>query len=89
MLRAEEPLEVTETSAITVIGNYGVWVNREEVLNWKGDLPIESYQINEDDTPEIITKRSKQNIEYVQELAIRYGNVDLFVLIFIKIIKLA
>ncbi len=89
MLRAEEPLEVTETSAITVIGNYGVWVNREEVLNWKGDLPIESYQINEDDTPEIITKRSKQNIEYVQELAIRYGNVDLLVLIFIKIIKLA
>jgi len=72
MLRADEPIEVTETSAITVIGNYGVWVNREEVLNWRGDIPIENYQINEDPNPEIITKKSKQNIEYVQELAIRF-----------------
>ena len=72
MLRSDEPIEVNETQEITVIGNYGVWVNREEVQNWKGPIPIENYQINEDTDPEIITKRSAQNIEYVQELAIRY-----------------
>ena len=72
MLRSDEPIEVNESEEISVIGNYGVWMNKEEVTKWKGLVPIEEYQINEDDEPEIITKRSQHQIEYVQELAIRY-----------------
>lgn len=72
MLRSDEPIEVNETEEINVIGNYGVWMNKEEVTKWKGLVPIEEYPINEDQEPEIITKRSQHQIEYVQELAIRY-----------------
>jgi hypothetical protein len=72
LLRAQVPLEVNETEEITVNGERGLWVNRNEVINWKGDLPITEYLINEDSQPEIITKRAEQQLEYVQELAIRY-----------------
>ena len=37
-----------------------------------GPRAINEYLINEDANPEIITKKSKKSIEYVQELAIRY-----------------
>lgn len=72
ILRSMNPIEINESEEITVLGNRGVWVNRAEVLNWKGDLNINEYIINEDANPEVITKRIDRNIEYVQELAIRY-----------------
>lgn len=72
ILRSLNPIEITETEEISVLGNRGVWVNKTEVLNWRGDLNINEYQINEDANPEIITKKIDRSIEYVQELAIRY-----------------
>jgi len=63
---------VTETEEISVFGNKGVWVNKAEVMNWRGDLSINEYVINEDANPEVIMKRVDRTIEYVQELAIRY-----------------
>jgi len=72
ILRSLNPIEVTEAEEITVLGNRGVWINKAEVLNWKGDLSINEYSINEDANPEVITKQVDQSIEYVQELAIRY-----------------
>lgn len=47
-------------------------MNKEEVQNWRGEISIDKYLINEDANPEIITKRVDRSIEYVQELAIRY-----------------
>ena len=35
-------------------------------------MPINQYELNQDPNPEFITKRYKENLEYVQELAIRY-----------------
>ncbi len=35
-------------------------------------MAISEYLINEDSNPEIINKRTSQQIEYIQELAIRY-----------------
>jgi hypothetical protein len=72
ILRANVPVEINETEEITVNGERGLWANKQEVLNWKGVIPISQYCINEDARPEIITKRSCQRLEYVQELAIRY-----------------
>jgi hypothetical protein len=72
ILRSVNPLEISETELITVLDNRGIWLNRAEVNSWRGDLPITSYVINDDQNPEIITKKVALSLEYVQELAIRY-----------------
>ena len=66
------PITINEAEEITVLGNRGIWANKAEVVNWKGVIPIEQYVINEDANPEVITKRVTQQLEYIQELAIRY-----------------
>jgi len=50
----------------------GLWVNKDEALNWDGLLPIESYQINESKDTEVINKKNNQFIEYTQEMTVRY-----------------
>jgi hypothetical protein len=72
ILRADNPIEFDEHETITVMGQQGIWLNRSEVDAWRGDLQISEYQINEDSDPEIINKKVHHQIEYVQELAIRY-----------------
>jgi hypothetical protein len=72
ILRSTQPIEVSETEEITVIGQRGVWMNKAEVNAWRGDLAITEYRIHEDANPQVVTKRFEQQIEYVQELAIRY-----------------
>ena len=42
------------------------------MVNWRGVLPINEYAINEDSTPDIITKRAEHTLTYIQELAVRY-----------------
>jgi Ca2+-binding EF-hand superfamily protein len=69
---ANSPLEFKEKESITVNGNTGVWLNKEEILNWKGDIPITEYSINEDSNPEIIRKQTDQKILCKQEVAVRY-----------------
>jgi hypothetical protein len=41
-------------------------------MNWRGQIPLCEYNINEDTNPEIINKKISQQLEYVQELAVRY-----------------
>lgn len=76
ILRSTVPVEVSETENLTVSfqgkQESGVWANRSEVVNWRGVIPITEYIINEDMNPEVITKRTEQNLVYIQELAIRY-----------------
>ena len=72
ILRATNPIEVSETEELTVIGQRGVWLNKAEVNAWRGDLAITEYRIHEDRNPQVIQKRYEQVFEYVQELAIRY-----------------
>jgi hypothetical protein len=63
---------VNETEELTILGQRGLWLNKAEVDAWRGDLNITEYSINEDPSPQIITKRVEQVLEYVQELAVRY-----------------
>lgn len=72
ILAASNPIELNETEVITVNGQQGVWSNRAEVLNWRGVIPITQYLINEDANPEVIRKRTEQQLIYEQEIAIRY-----------------
>jgi hypothetical protein len=72
ILRANEPTVFNESDEIEVLGQRGIWLNKQEVINWRGLLPISEYKINEDANPEVITKRSLQKLEYIQELAVRY-----------------
>lgn len=73
ILKSTQPIPVNaQDEEILVNGERGVWINKAESLNWKGPLPLNNYQINEDPEPEIIKKTTSQKIEYVQELAIRY-----------------
>ena len=72
IVRSSEPVVIDEKDEIEVLGHRGIWANKSEVLNWKGVIPISEYLINEDANPEVITKRSQQILEYLQEIAIRY-----------------
>jgi len=72
ILRSNVPIDINETEEITVNGQRGIWANKQEVVNWRGPVPVSQYAINEDPNPEIITKRTSQQLEYIQELAIRY-----------------
>lgn len=72
ILRSINPIEINATEELTVIGQRGLWLNRDEVNSWRGDISINEYRIHEDNNPQIITKRIDGQIEYVQELAVRY-----------------
>jgi hypothetical protein len=76
ILRSTQPIDVNETENLTVTfqgkQESGIWANRQEVVNWRGVVPITEYVLNEDMNPEVITKRSEQQLTYIQELAIRY-----------------
>lgn len=72
ILRSSYPIEISETEEISVHDQRGVWSNRAEVLSWRGDVNISEYQLHRDTNPLIMTKKAKQDVEYVQELAIRY-----------------
>ena len=72
ILRSQYPIKISETEEVSFFGMRGIYANKSEVANWKGDLDISEYEINEDTSPEVITKRTLDTMEYVQELAVRY-----------------
>lgn len=57
LLRANLPIEITDTEEVDVNGERGILMNRDEIVNWKGVVPLSEYEINEDSSPEIITKK--------------------------------
>ena len=66
ILRSKNPIHINDFDEITVLGQTGIWANKEEVQNWRGPVPISQYCLNEDPCPEIITKKPDQDLEYVQ-----------------------
>jgi len=48
------------------------WLTNADLNNWKGDLPLKNYQVNTDSSPIVRTKRVKDDVEYIQEMALRY-----------------
>lgn len=72
ILRSNEPIEIDTSEEIEVPGHRGLWANKHEVIDWREEIPLAQFQINQDQNPDIITKRSGVHLEYIQELAIRY-----------------
>ena len=64
ILRSANPIELNETEEITVLGERGIWANKEEALNWRGALPLCQYILNEDANPEVIDLLSKFKIYF-------------------------
>ena len=72
ILKARNPVDFHESEDLTVLGHTGKWINKDEVASWKGEIPIAQYIINEDANPEVIRKKTEQQLIYEQEVAIRY-----------------
>ena len=72
ILRSTTPINFESTNNLTVLGQRGIWLNKEEINSWKGNVPLSSYKIHDDPNPKIIHKRFKKQIQYVQKLAVVY-----------------
>lgn len=71
ILNSTEPIEINECDEITIDGQSGILANKTEINEWKGAVPLKEYEINRDPNPEVINKKTSQQIDYVQELAFR------------------
>ena len=72
ILQANNPLNVEEGDEVTIGNQTGRLINRSEILRWQGVIPLNQYEINIDSQPEIISKKTHQQLMYEQEVAIRY-----------------
>ena len=73
ILNANKPMLIEEElPVIEFNGVKGYWINKDEVENWRGKLPINQYKINEDRHPKIIKKKLKEKIDQNQFIGINY-----------------
>jgi hypothetical protein len=71
VINSKEPIKSNETHQITANKEKGLWLNRCETCNWKGDVPLSEYPINDDPCPHVIKKKSKK-IDQTQKITIKY-----------------
>lgn len=75
ILNAKTPIPVNDTALTTVRINgqeiTGIWVNREECMNWRGVLPLERYQVNTD-SAHVIRKQTSHVYDQIQNISVRY-----------------
>ena len=65
-------LQSSSNDVITVNGMTGIWVNKEECLNWRGPIPLEQYRINQDPNPTIIRKKRTMDVDATQRISVRF-----------------
>lgn len=47
LIRARNPLPINENELINVNGEQGIWLNKNESLNYRGPIPLTEYEINQ------------------------------------------
>jgi len=47
-------------------------VNKDEVENWRGTVPLDQYEINYDKNPKIIKKKINKKIDQNQLIGVNY-----------------
>jgi hypothetical protein len=75
ILKATSPIDFLDNDLENIAlseKQKGIWLNKDEVERWNGDIPLSKYEINQDDDPCVITKKIHTKLEYIQEMAIRY-----------------
>jgi hypothetical protein len=64
ILRSEHaPIETDEWAEMSALGQRGVWLNKREAEEWRGEVPLSQYAINQDGCPLIVNKRTGQCVE--------------------------
>lgn len=66
------PIASNEAEETNALGYRGVLLNKNEIQNWRGTVPIDRYKLNHDPNPEVIKKKSSQPIEYNQDITIKW-----------------
>jgi len=69
---SSQPIPASELDIIEINGIRGIWLNKAEVENWRGEIPISEYPINNDPNPELVRLKQANCADRVQELAIKY-----------------
>ena len=64
ILSSLSPIQTVETETATVFGQTGIILNKEEINNFRGKIPISNYLLNEDENPEVICKKTNQVINF-------------------------
>jgi len=73
VINAKQPIQTNAREQVQAGQFQGLYLNKSEVDAFRGDIPIEQYQINEDPNPEVIKKRLDK-LRYTQEVATRWLN---------------
>lgn len=66
------PIQISEREEISANGVRGIWANRAEVMNWRGPIPIDQYQISNDSSPEVLNKRQEDCVTDKQVITYKY-----------------
>ncbi|RNA44423.1 hypothetical protein BpHYR1_011798 [Brachionus plicatilis] len=72
IVQSKNPIEINESEEIEALNLRGIWINREENLNWKGPIPLEKYELHQDPNPELMIKKPSDLLKYKQEVKIKY-----------------
>lgn len=75
ILESSVPIEINKAEKqeeIEVLGYRGVLANKDEILNWRSDIPLSEYKINHDSNPEIIIKKPSNKMVYKQDVGVRF-----------------
>lgn len=71
VINAQTPIQTHETERINAAGYSGIYLNKREADQYRGQIPIEQIKINEDPNPEVIKKRLNK-LKYKQEVSVKY-----------------
>ncbi|CAF0727888.1 unnamed protein product [Brachionus calyciflorus] len=72
LLASKVPIPVTSTENITVHNEQGLLINKEEIDNWSGPIPLNDYPVNEDTSPIFIRKLNSELVDLNQDISVRY-----------------
>jgi len=73
VINSKKPVKTgTRLPVIEVNGVKGYWINKDEVENWGGKVPVDQYQINYDRNPKIIKKKITEKINHSQLIGVNY-----------------
>ena len=70
--KSTKPIPSKEVEIIEINGIRGIWLNKEEVENWKGEIPLSQYEINVDPEPELVKLKHSECLEQTKQLSIKY-----------------
>lgn len=72
ILESANPIEPETHEEVEVLGEKGICMNKSEIRDFSGPIPIEQYEINQDPNPDIIRKKPTDVVNFTQEFAVRY-----------------